>query len=318
MPYKVHSVTIDVDALGVGDAVDIPDIISESLTNNPMMDAIITAGETMPTHVSLLSQKITGSFDTYALDTVMDTCGLQPMCIAVTPGNEARSGVVFNMQQFESCGGATGGSTDRTLAISCGAIVPRRLTAEHQGYASMGVDVVVAKDSTNNAIVISDAGAVPTLEGGGDRWTVGQMKVGNIALTDYTSLEIDFGNTVTTRGSQSDIWDAYVEVSTHAPTITIRGITPAWFKESGGIPIAGLACTHANTVLYLRKRDPGGAGFVADNTAEHIKFTAKGVASIETAMTGQAHQFTETSLVIRCMYDGTDDPIEVDTTSAIA
>jgi superfamily II DNA/RNA helicase len=58
MPYKVHSVTIDVDALGVGDAVDIPDIISESLTNNPMMDAIITAGETMPTHVQMRQRPV--------------------------------------------------------------------------------------------------------------------------------------------------------------------------------------------------------------------------------------------------------------------
>jgi hypothetical protein len=56
---------------------------------------------------------------------------------------------------------------------------------------------------------------------------------------------------------------------------------------------------------------------VADGTAEHIKFTAKGIASIETAFSGAAHQFTETSLVVRCIKDSSDDPIEVDTTSAI-
>lgn len=313
MPYKIHSVQIDIDAYGVGAEKNIPDVMNENLANNPQLDAIITAGETSPTHVALVSQKIAGSFDTHAIATAIDAIGIQPLCI----DTDTEPGFTYFLQKFDACGAAAS-SGHRSLLISSGAVVPRRISCGHQGHAILSVDVIVAKESANNAIVLSDAATLPTLTGGGSRWTMGAIKIGNIALTDYTSVEIDFGNNVVTRGTQSDVWDAYVEVNTHSPTITVRGISPAWFKESGGVPIAGLACTHANTYVYLRKRDPGGAGFVADGTAEHIKFTAKGVASVETAFTGSAHQFTETSLVVRCIKDSSDDPIEVDTTSAIS
>jgi hypothetical protein len=313
MPYKIHSVQIDVDSYGVGAEQNIPDCISHSLSNNPVIDAIVTAGDTMPRHLSLISHAISGGFESFAIAKVIDAIGLQPLCIAT----DTEPGVTFFLQKFNACGSAVSTNTHRSLLVSSGMIVPRSLTCDHQGHARISVDVIVAKEGANNAIVISDAATLPTLTGGGLRWTLGSVKVGNISLTDYTSLSIDFGNTVSTRGTQSDVFDAYVEVAHHAPTITVNGIDPAWFKESGGIPIAGLACTHANTIIYLRKRDTDGQGFVADGTAEHIKFTCKGVAAVQAPHGGQMHSFTNTSLVIRGVYDGTDDPIEVDTTSAI-
>ena len=65
---------------------------------------------------------------------------------------------------------------------------------------------------------------LPAISGGGIRWTLGPWNIGGVTLSDYTGLEIDLGNTVTTRGVQSDIYDAYVEVSTTAPRITLTGI----------------------------------------------------------------------------------------------
>ena len=314
MPYKIYCVEIDVDAYGTGAAKQIPDCLSESLSNNPQIDSIITTGETSPTHVSLISQQVAGSFDTHAIASAIDAIGITPMCIATA----TEPGVTFYLQDFTDCGAPVSGNTHRSLLISGGAVVPRSITADHQGHARMSVDVIVAKDGANDAIIISDVAALPALTLGGIRWTIGKMTVGGVALSDYTSVTIDFGNTVTTRGTQSSIWDTYVEISTHAPTITISGIDPAWFKASGGIPIAGLACTHANTILYLRKRDATATGFVADGTAEHIKFSAKGIAMIQSPMSGGAGRFTDTSLVIRCIKDSVNDPIEYDTTSAIA
>lgn len=313
MPYKIHSVQIDIDSYGVGAEKNIQDCISHSLSNNPTIDAAITAGDTMPRHLSLISHAISGGFETFACVAAIDAIGLQPLCI----DTDTEPGFTFFLQKFDACGAAAS-SGHRSLLISNGMVVPRRLSCDHQGHARLSVDVIVAKESANNAIVISDAATLPTLTGAGLRWTLGKTVIGGVTLSDYTSLEIDFGNTVSTRGTQSDVFDAYVEVAHHAPTITITGIDPTWFKESGGVPIAGLACTHANTTIYLRKRDTDGQGFVADGTAEHIKFTCKGVAAIQTPFTGQMHQFTTTSLVLRGLYDGTDDPIEVDTTSAIS
>lgn len=296
----------------------IPDCTSQSITNNPQLDSIITAGETMATHVILRSQRVVADFSTLAVAQAIDSVGLTPLCITT---DNSHTGVIFYLASIDQCG-AVSSSGHRSLTIKSGAVVPRRLQCDHRGDASISFDVVVAKPTANNAIVISDADNLPELDVvdvlvGARLWTLGGMKVGGVTLSNYTSFEIDFGNVVSTRGSQSDLWDTHVEVNTHAPSITIRGIDPTWFKESGGVPIAGLACTHANTIMYLRKRVTGSPAFVADNVAEHIKFTAKGIAVIDSAMSGQMHQFAETSLRIQCLYDGTDSPIEVDTTSAI-
>jgi hypothetical protein len=313
MPYKIFCVEIDVDSYGVSAAKQIPDCLSESLSNNPQIDSIITTGETSPTHASLISQSVAGSFDTHAIASAIDAIGITPLCIATA----TEPGVTFYLQDHNDCGSPVAGNTHRSLLISSGAVVPRSITVDHQGNARMSIDVVTAKESGNDAIVISDTATLPTLTAAGLRWTIGKMTVGGIALSDYTSMTIDFGNTVTTRGTQSSIWDQYIEVSTHAPSITISGIDPAWFKATGGVPIAGLACTHANTIIYLRQRDSTATGFVADGTATHISFTAKGIAVFSQAMSGAAGRFTDTSLVIRCIKDVSNPPIVVDTTAAI-
>lgn len=312
MPYKIFCVQIDVDAYGVGAEKNIPDCINASLANTPNIEQIITAAQTMPTHAVLIAQRIAGSFSTYAIAAAIDAIGLGPLPI----DTDSEPGVTYFLQKFDSSG-IISGSGHRSLLVSCGAVVPRRLSCDHQGHARMDIDVIVAKESANNAVVISDAATMPTLTGAGSRWTLGGMKVGNVTLSNYTGFDIDFGNQVTTRGSQSDVWDAHVEILTHAPSITIRGIDPTWFTETTGIGIDGIGCAHANTVMYLRKRDSDGQGFVADGTAEHIKFTLKGPCAIETMFSGQAHMLGEASVRLAGLYDGTDDPIEVDTTSAI-
>jgi hypothetical protein len=313
MPYKIYCVEIDIDSYGASSAKQIPDCISESLSNNPQVDSIITTGETSPTHVSLISQKVVGTFDSYAIASAINAIGITPLAITTV----TEPGVTYYLQDFTDAGAPVAGNTHRSLLISAGAVVPKSITVDHQGHAKMTVEVVVALDGANAAIIISDTATLPALTVGGDRWTLGKMTVGGVALVDYTSLTIDFGNVVTTRGTQSNIWDTYVEVCTHSPTITITGINPAWFLASGAIPIAGLACTHANTILYLRHRDATATGFVADGTATHISFSAKGIATIQQPMQGQAGKFTETSLIITCIKDSSNDPIEYDTTAAI-
>lgn len=314
MPYKIHAVVFDADAQA-GTPVVIPDCTSQGIDNNPQLDAAINAGEIQPKHVALIGQSATANFSTFALPTAIDETGLKAMCIATAD----EPGVYFYLQKHDACGGVTTGSVHRSLLISAGVVVPRRIRCDHQGHAQIDYDVVIIKEAGNNAIIISDTADMPTIpEAAGGRWTLGTCKVGNISLTDYTSLEIDLGNQVVTRGVQSDVWDAYVEVRTHAPTITLRGIDPNWFKATGGVTIDGLACTHANTIIYLRHRSSDGTGFVASATETHVKFTAAGLATVNQVMSGDPTRFSETAIQITCLDDQTNDPIVIDTSSAIA
>jgi hypothetical protein len=56
---------------------------------------------------------------------------------------------------------------------------------------------------------------------------------------------------------------------------------------------------------------------VADVTAEHIKLTAAGMATIENIFDDQADEPAQVSCEITTNYDGTNVPITIDTASAI-
>ena len=77
----------------------------------------------------------------------------------------------------------------------------------------------------------------------------------------------------------------------------------------------GVQATHANTSFYLRHRTR--TGFVADATETHILFTAAGLAHFTEPFTASGTEAGEATLVIETENDGTNDPIVIDTTSAI-
>ena len=95
----------------------------------------------------------------------------------------------------------------------------------------------------------------------------------------------------------------------------MSGTALGWFADAR-VPLAGLAFAHANTTLYLRKR-LSKSTFVANNVAEHVKFTACGMAVIEDAARIGSSDDAEISLSLPLTHDGSNDPLVVDTSSAI-
>jgi hypothetical protein len=135
-----------------------------------------------------------------------------------------------------------------------------------------------------------------------------------VALAQLLGLEIDFGLRVRKDSSDSEIWPQFVSIEVAQPRITLRGNRSKWFGAAG-VPLAGLNGTHANTSLYLRKRAAGGT-FVANATAEHIKFTAAGLAYVDKPGSFSGNNPGETSITLVTKYDGTNYPITVNTAIA--
>jgi hypothetical protein len=98
--------------------------------------------------------------------------------------------------------------------------------------------------------------------------------------------------------------------------ITLRGINAAAFG-SAGVPNVGIPLDHATTKILLKKYNPSGIGFVADSTEEHILITAAGV-GVVTEHTAQGTERAEVTIQITTRWDGTNAPITIDTTAAIA
>ena len=308
--HKAHSVKIHVDG---SSAVIVPDVANLALQMNPRHQAELVADAFSPKHVAIAEVKPVLSFSSFAIATLLDNIGVSGLCVTAA----TNAGIVGYLQRHKACG-TPDASGHRSFQIKSGIIVPRTISVDNRGDARMAVDVVVAKTSGAAAVITDDSATLPTVSVASARWTLGPIKINNVALSDFTSLEIDFGNTIEAMGTESDTYDSRISVRTHAPTIRIKGIDPTWFASSP-IPIDGAAVAASTDYIYLRKRTQDGGHFVANVTAEHILLTPAGLASVNQGFSGEAQRVGETELLLTLAIDSSgNNPIVVDTTAAIS
>lgn len=308
--HKPHSLKIHPDGAS---AVILPDLLHFELPMNSKMNAELVASSPSPLHVALNEVKPVLSGSTFAIATFLDTVGVSGLCITAS----TNTGATAFWQRFKACGTADS-SGHRSQQIKGGLLIPKEITCDNRGDARLSFDLIVIKTSGAAAVILDDSATLPTVAVASARWTLGPIKINNVALADYTGITINFGNTVEAMGTASDVYDSRVSVATHAPTITIRGIDPTWFG-SAGVPIGGAAVPVSTDYVMLRKRSQDGSSFVADGTAEHILFTPAGLAGIGVGGRADAQRVSETELMITLAKDSSgNNPLVVDTTAAIA
>ncbi len=268
----------------------------------------VTSGSVYPEFLSLTAQQPVASFSTLQIARALGVAGLTGLAITGT-------GLKFYLRKHAEGSTRAGASSHRKFTINEGIIVPRSLTCDHQGDAELSYDVIITYDGSNDPVVIADSFSLPAGLVDDQRFSLGSTTIGGIALAQIRQFQIDFGVNAVSEGADSDIWDRYVSIRNITPSLTLRGVDPEWFSAAK-IPLVGKVAVHANTTVYLRKREEG-ATFLADGTAEHIKFTADGLATIETLATVSGEEASETVLMMPLNYDGTNDPLVIDTASAI-
>lgn len=306
--YKPHSVQIHVDSAS---AVVIPDVMDLSDKHDPKFVAEVTGGQIVPTHVALVEQKVMSPFSSYAIKTVLDQLGVAGLAIVAT----VNAGLSLFWQKFDANGFAVAGSVHRSLTYKGGVVVVKKITCDHGGDAKIECEVVPVKTSGNAVVVDSDVAALPTISIAPARWTLGAVKINNVALASFTKFEIDFGNNTETKGVESEVYASRLEQKTHEPQLRIDGIDPTWFSAAK-IALGGTTVLTANDYVYLRKRSQDGSSFVANATAEHIKFSLAGMSAIDDSLKGQAQRAGETSLLVKLAKDsGGNAPLIVNTAS---
>lgn len=295
-------------AVEAGSAV-IGGIVQCALATGTDIRADAANGEVYARNQSVIAQKVGGSFTSMAIQDALDVIPVLGKSIAALTG-----GLKVYAQQHAEGGTRTTGSNHRKFTILEGLIVPRTLTVQHQQDAQLPFDILATYDGTNDPVQIADGAALPTPLVDNERFTLGKVTIGSIVFTHVRSVEIEFGINAVTEGADSDVWDTFSSIRAIAPSITIRGVDASWLKSSN-VPLTGLAGTHANTSIYLRKRSA--AGFVADGTAEHIKFTVDGYAVVDAILDASGSEPGETAIRMPLRYDGTNAPILVNTAIAI-
>lgn len=309
------------------DTTKVAGVNARNITGGGEVRAEPADGNLNPTFISTTGQKPAASFTTMAIATALAKLNAADGTYWTITG----AGCVMYARTHVAGGTRAGASLHRSYTFNLGIVIPRTLTVDHQGDATLDCDVIITYDGNNDPVVISaDTISLPSGFNDIERFalpTSGGIVIGNddgsptpATLSSVRSMSIDFGVTATTEGADSDVWDTQSSIQSIAPVITLNGIDIAWLQASGitdKVPFAGLSIEHASTAIYLRKRATGGT-FVADATAEHIKFTAGGLAHIDNVVSGSSNLPNECSLTLTCFRDTNDNnPLVIDTAIAL-
>lgn len=293
----------------IHDDTAIPGITQLGLSLGGTTIGEVTAAELYPRNMGVNAQNPQITFNTRALATALGLIGFTGTDIS-----SLAAGMTFYEQKFSEGGGRAGITSHRKIVVNEGIAIPQRISVSHQQNAELTYQVLVTFDGTNDPYVLTENQTLPSAPSDAERFTIGKTTLGGVLLTQINSVEIDFGIQAMAEGSDSDIWPTFSGIEQSSPTITLRGTKAEWWGTAG-LDMAGLAATHANTIIYLRKRTS--TGFVPDITAEHIKITANGIAQLTDLFTAQGTRRGEVGIVLTCDYDGTNAPITLTTASAI-
>ena len=268
-------------------------------------------GSVDPTYVAGMSQAPQLAFSTTALATVLAKCGISGLAItadADEPGLRA-------WFQALADGGTRGGAGSNVLlTVAKGLLVPVGISAPHGGPATMSMAMHCIYDGTNEPVVPTtgqDLAGTPAVS---ELFTAGKVMINGVELAGVQSIEVAFGINVLVLGAKGIAWPTYSCIISRTPTITISTLDAAAVSTFG---LDGTAQGATDSLVYLRKLDKNG-NRVANNVAEHIKFTVDdGLITCRTA--GGSHGSPVMSqVVITPTYDGTAAIIVIDTASLIA
>ena len=286
-------------------------ITRQSIPPNIAERGEASSGEVYPRFQSIVGMRPMLQFDTLAISSALNLIGALGTSIAGLTG-----GLSFYAQKHTDGGSRAGSSSHRKYNAVKGLLIPRRLSVGHQGDATLTYEAYATYDGTNDPLALTDSVSLPSGIADDERFTLGPVTIGAVALGQVRQLDLDFGINVQTEGADSEIWDRYCSIITVKPVLTLRGVDVQWWK-SDKVPLAGLAGTHANTAIYLRKRAAGGT-FVADATAQHIKLTLAGLVLLGDGHAASGSGAAEVSLSVPTKYDGTNAPLVVTLSSAIS
>jgi len=262
---KLHTKTAQ-----AGGAVHVPGIQDVSL--DPQLQTVVRGGDgsAYNTHGSLASGSPSARFTTLALKTLLDQCGVTGMLV---DADGTHPGVVLFGQKFAAGGmrQAAASGDHISLTLANGLAVPRTLRADHQGDATLAIEVFAIKSGDTDPVEPSaaaslDADTYPSISA---VWTIGKVVFDSTTIAGVRRLECDFGLQVLTESADDDVYPTLVTIRTIQPTLTLASVHADVLST---LTKHGKEYTAEQVLLYLKKRDEGGR-LVADETAEHLKLT---------------------------------------------
>lgn len=284
---------------------DVVDMTPKNTTEQLIQFA---AGHPQPLFIAQKSIKPTLEFTTHQVHTLINECGLTG--VDLSAGN-----LDLYYRKVDDLGTRIAAATAGHLRYRAmtAFLQIQRITAGHRKEAQAMAKAILLWDGTNAPLVpagstaLAGTSAVPAI------FTLGKVELNGSTFEGVQDFELDFQPNNMEEGDQSDVYDTFAAVEDITPRIKLTGLrTEAWTDFGiNGAALTGLT-------IYLRKRTIDGL-FVADETEEHIKFTAEdGLIVVDQSSNSDKNKRLQTDVMIHLRAaDSTTDALTIDTTAAI-
>lgn len=296
--HGIYAVQVDSDLIGGITQQAVP---LETVVNNES-----TSGQPFVSHLSITSQKPSVSFTTLAITAALDAL----TAVGKSVGDMA-AGVNLYAQKRQRGGIRAGVGEHTKYHFHDGLIHPGQLTCEHGADASLTAMLIAIYDGVNLPLIVQHNQNLPAGMDETQRFSLGPVYIGGVLLSQVESLEIDFGIRAAASGSDGEVYPTFVSIDDVKPEIVIRGSAVDWV-DAAKVPLTGLSAAHATTKIYLRRRQTR-AMYYGDGVATHVKFTAAGMAYIDSPMDGSGIDPANCTIRFPLDYDGTNYPLVVST-----
>jgi hypothetical protein len=312
MPYKATALSIAGTWIGGS--------LKQSVSPGLDVTTDTVAGSLFPLQANITKADPKLTFTTNNIKKALAAIGASGLAISATP-------VELYELLYTDQGSISAGSVHRKLSFASGRIVPRTLSCSHQGNATLDIELLAISDgtvvggagATTSPITYTESVAAPTLTSADlddERYTLGPTTIGAVDIGCLQDLTIDFGLQIETNGCSSNPFPTQIETRSIAPMIS--GTTRDTNKFSAaGIPFTGKAATQANTTIYLRRRKPSTAEFELYASTVHIKINSAGLLMVEEAWSADGSSNATAKIKLQCLFDGTNNPLVINTASAI-
>jgi hypothetical protein len=188
------------------------------------------------------------------------------------------TGLIVTYQKRAQGGIFTSGSNHLKGTLADGMACWNRITAEEFRDAEIEIEAVgVHSTGLANPYSVSASQALPTRGAIDSRYRIGPLTINNVAMGSLSRVEIRQELELEILYKGGAIFPTLVCIRSRKVMFTFQGVDVGLLAASGAIGASGTVSDQANMKFYLRKQSQNGL-YVADATAEHISFSAAGIA----------------------------------------
>jgi hypothetical protein len=262
------------------------------------------AGHPAPLFGAIARAKPAVKFSTPQLDTLVSSFpvwGANPSCTLY----RKKSGLTAPL--------ARDGTVHDNVAVTASTAFWDTITLPARGIGAGNVTICSMWNGTNNPLIHTGSAALASTLAVANYFAAGPIQINGTAVNGIEEVTIQSGANFQSEGDADSIYDTFGEVRLGQTVVTIKTKTQVnWATYN----LTGAAIT---TLVGFMKKWANEASFVADATAEHIKYAAtQGIAHPINSTADEAGLWSDTLAILCLAADGTTAPLTFTASQAIA